>query len=395
MSDKLKGKHICFIATHLFLGGFTSSMISMIHVLQKCGSDVSVLLLRPDKNELDISVLNGVKIIKLPDSNHVSIQSYLHGILIQFRLHFLRKKEMAENESSATLVQYNCLRYALMQLPEIDLSGFDTVISWEELTCNYYLSYKVKASNKIGYVHPDYLKSCFNKNIDIKAFRYLDYVNSVSENTLNTMLQVFPSIVGKMRYVQNVMDISLIRDKAMEFRPFLHQKMITIVTVCRLDIYHKGLDRVAHIAKKLKDNGCKFVWTIVGEGEGRLFLENYIRDNGLEMELILEGAKQNPYPYILNADIFVLLSNYEGRPIVIDEAMILGTPVLVTNYESALEQVGDDFGIVVKNDENSAFEVLLDLLKNTQKLRNLKDKMKDINCSKFTNIDVLADEIRS
>ena len=54
------------------------------------------------------------------------------------------------------------------------------------------------------------------------------------------------------------------------------------------------------------------------------------------------GVKENPYPYIKKADIYVQPSRYEGKSIAIDEAKILKKPIVVTNFSTAKDQIENE-----------------------------------------------------
>jgi glycosyltransferase involved in cell wall biosynthesis len=58
----------------------------------------------------------------------------------------------------------------------------------------------------------------------------------------------------------------------------------------------------------------------------------------------LLGFKENPYPYLKNADYLVSTSNAEGFPNGIAEAMCLGKPVIATNCQSGPAEIltGED-----------------------------------------------------
>ena len=57
-------------------------------------------------------------------------------------------------------------------------------------------------------------------------------------------------------------------------------------------------------------------------------LEKMIEENDLQEIFILLGMKENPYPYIREADIYVQPSRFEGKSIAIDEAKILQKPIV-------------------------------------------------------------------
>ena len=320
---------ICIIATRLFTGGFTTSMINMIDELEKHDIDVDLLFLEPEKNEIECNF----NVVDINTYNRLKkdIISKIQSYLIRYKLHNIDKK-LKDDTLAVKRVQYAIIYRVLTYMPKIDLTGYDSVISWEELTCNYFLAYNVKAKKKIGYVHPDYVLSKFSKEVDEPVFKKLDKIVSVSNGTLETIKRVFPKMEEKMIYIPNVNNVEKIRAKANENIETFEKSAFDIVTVCRLSIYHKGLDRLLRIAKRLEEDKIEYNWYIVGEGDGRKEMEEYIAANDIQ-NVHLVGNRENPYPYMKKADLFALQSNYEGRPVVVDEAIIIGTPVLVTNFE--------------------------------------------------------------
>ena len=112
-----------------------------------------------------------------------------------------------------------------------------------------------------------------------------------------------------------------------------------LVTVCRLSIHTKGLDRTILATKRLKEQGYNFKWIIIDDGEDRELLEEMIEKESLKDRIFLIGQKKNPYPYMKQCDVFVMASRREGKPMAVTEAQILGLPIIVTNYSSAKEQV--------------------------------------------------------
>jgi len=88
---------------------------------------------------------------------------------------------------------------------------------------------------------------------------------------------------------------------------------------------------------------------ILGEGRRRNRLERLIKNLGLSESVQLPGFVPNPYPFLANADIFVLSSLWEGSPNALVEALALGTPVVSTDCESGPREIlkGGRFGELV------------------------------------------------
>ena len=70
---------------------------------------------------------------------------------------------------------------------------------------------------------------------------------------------------------------------------------------------------------------------ILGDGEQRGQIGRLARELGIEDDVSLPGTVTNPYPYMANADVFVLSSLYEGCPNVLIEAMACACPVVATD----------------------------------------------------------------
>lgn len=98
---------------------------------------------------------------------------------------------------------------------------------------------------------------------------------------------------------------------------------------------------------------------IAGEGPLRSQLEDEIVNLGLTESVKLVGHTKNPYKLMNFADVFVLSSDYEGQPMVLLEALVLGIPVITTSFGSVRGALPKDVGkIVPANVESLAMAML-------------------------------------
>jgi N-acetylgalactosamine-N,N'-diacetylbacillosaminyl-diphospho-undecaprenol 4-alpha-N-acetylgalactosaminyltransferase len=78
---------------------------------------------------------------------------------------------------------------------------------------------------------------------------------------------------------------------------------------------------------------------ILGQGPEMPDLKALAKELGVESRVHLLGFRENPYPYLVNADYLVSSSNAEGFPNGIAEAMCLGKPVIATNCQSGPAEI--------------------------------------------------------
>jgi CDP-glycerol glycerophosphotransferase (TagB/SpsB family)/glycosyltransferase involved in cell wall biosynthesis len=86
---------------------------------------------------------------------------------------------------------------------------------------------------------------------------------------------------------------------------------------------------------------------IVGHGPLFAELEQLIAELGLDGVVWLVGHQTNPYALMAVADCFVLSSNYEGQPMVLLEALIVGLPVVTVDFRSAHDALPDGAAAIV------------------------------------------------
>lgn len=103
-----------------------------------------------------------------------------------------------------------------------------------------------------------------------------------------------------------------------------------IITIGRLEKQknHKLLiDSYINIHNKIKNDKL----LIYGDGSLKKELEEYIKEKGMEKDILLLGTISDVWEKLAKAKLFVLSSNYEGMPNALMEAMAVGVPVISTD----------------------------------------------------------------
>lgn len=123
---------------------------------------------------------------------------------------------------------------------------------------------------------------------------------------------------------------------AAEDAPLRLPKQRFILGIGRLE-RQKRWDRLILAMRHLRATDAKLV--ILGEGSLRRDLERLIVRQGLSDRVALPGHRLDPRPAIRRAAAVALVSDYEGVPGVLNEALALGAPVVATDSSVAIREI--------------------------------------------------------
>ncbi len=155
--------------------------------------------------------------------------------------------------------------------------------------------------------------------------------------------------------------------------PFKKKNRKIIISIGRLDDNKNQLmllKAINSIKEKLSLN-----IVMIGEGKNKKSLENYAKKIGFKDNLYILNFKKNPYPYLLNSDLKVLTSNFEGLPNVLIEAMALNVPIISTNSPTGPREIllnGRAGFLIKRNDHKSLSDKIKLFLENPEIFKKKK-----------------------
>lgn len=193
----------------------------------------------------------------------------------------------------------------------------------------------------------------------------IDCYICVSRIARESLVALVPEAAARAFVVHNILDSERMRSQGQgEGDPYpLPRKRTRVLTVCRLNDRAKGLLRMVRVHHALAARGYDFDWFVVGDGPDRERVAAAVRSSGLQERFHLVGGASNPFPYYRYADLVAMLSNYEGLCGAVNEAKVMGKPLLATEVSGIREQIEHGRnGWVVANDEASIIEGLALLL---------------------------------
>lgn len=272
------------------------------------------------------------------------------------------------------------LRQHIMQA--LGNEHFDATVSFLEgpalLAHSFLLD---RAPRNASWVHTDMYVNHWTRNFfkDITEegdiYRKMDETVYVSENALVAHKKLFGDI-GKTRVLFNIIDPDNICRLATEKAPVSKKHSLTICNVGRL-YSPKKQDRLIEAVRLLvNDYGIDAEAWIVGNGEDKEKLMEKTHAAALEDRITFCGFHNNPYPFINEADIFVLTSETEGFSLVVAEALCLGKPVISTAVTGPTELLADDSGVLTGQSPKEIAAAIACLATNPDKMAYYADRAK-------------------
>ena len=346
-------KNVLFVMSSLRHGGAERSLINLLQVFDYDKYEVDLLLFQKEGGFLELvppqvhMIEGGVELSCLYATKRKEQLSIKHPILSaeHFLFTFISRKRTASLEGSR---QYRWVNYYQKRIPPLK-KRYDIAISYLQVEQLYYLVDKVTAGRKLAWIHTDYSKVNTDREIDLAYLSRVDGVVSISDECVNILKELFPPIADKCYMLPNISSSKVIWELSAAFYPEEYSKdgVLTLISIGRI-AKQKHFDLAIQTAAELKKRGVKFRWYVLGDGSLRNELEQMIVKLDVKDCFAFIGLRSNPYPYIRYADILVQTSLYEGKSVVLDEAKILCTPIVSTNYATVRDQVSDHEGIVVE-----------------------------------------------
>lgn len=391
---------LIIVYTEMIVGGATTSLLGLLNALPREKYDISLLLYEnggPRQGEIPsgVRVLPQAKVHQSHGVGNLARKALSPRYMAQrLRARFYQRK--IGNPLVATqILSRQGARYSRR------LNGeYDVCVSYLEFWPLNYGAFHVRAKRKLAWIHVDYGVSGMLPALDAKAFSRVDRIVLVSEECLTHFRTLCPAYADKAIYLPNLLSRKMVLAAATAETvslPFKRQDGdLTLGTVCRVSFRHKGLDRGVEAFSMLKARHRlgNLRWLIVGDGEDMPRLTEMIRRAGLEDHIFPIGAKLRPLPYLLACDAFLLPSRFEGKPMAVTEAMLLGVPPIVTDYASAAEQIEDGVdGLILPNTDSAVGEGLLRVLDDTTLLGRLRENLRGRSYEQTNDVRRILDAI--
>lgn len=354
-------KKILIIYPEMIIGGTTTSLLSLLGALDRNKYEV----------DLQMQYAPGIFANLIPSYVHILplAMPLPHGFYKWIKafslksLYYYLKSKWRGGASASQYMENDIVKFCRKNPKE-----YDVAISFMERWSLYYLVKKTCAKKKIAWIHVDYGAAKMFIDIDMPFFKKVDKIVLVSEKCLQNFKSIAPEIVNKSLMIENLLSSEVVKQRAGLSVPRNVAKLfeevegkVKMVSVCRISFPHKGLDRGVKALARLKKQGKieNLIWFIIGDGPDLNNLKAMVDKFGLNNYVRILGAYNNPLNIEAKCDIFFLPSRYEGKPMAVTEAQMLGLVPIVTNYASASEQVRNFYdGLIMDNSDDGIYDGL-------------------------------------
>ena len=382
-------KKLLFIINTLGFGGAERAMLNLFGELDAEEYEISLFVLTGqgelsrelpenvrllNKNYKDVSVLT-------KEGRRLLMFSVLKagigkGLFIR-RAPYLIKNFLNMRKKGKILPDKLFWRLLADGAPKIE-EEYDLAVAYLEGGATYYTAEYVKARKKAAFVHIDYEKAGYSRELDLNCYEKFDRIFTVSDEVREHFLKVYPEYGDKTSVFNNLLNrkriIAMAEDGEVFDDGFEGVRLLTVGRLTRQKRYDIAIEAMRLLKEK---SDLPIRWYVLGEGELRRELEQQIKSAGLENDFILMGVKKNPYPYYKGCDVYVHATEYEGKSIAVQEAQTLGKPILVTDCSGNREQIKNGVdGRLCKLDPETISEELLDMIRSPEKCKNYSEKAK-------------------
>lgn len=357
-------KHkILFVTESLAAGGAEKVLSVLVRNLDKKRFDVSVCSL-VDVGIYRDEIRKAARLYSLlPDSETQT--TFFDRYIYKFRYKSL----------------YNLLPASVIA-QKMAVDKYDTVIAFMEGFSTKIVSrWPDKHTRKLAWIHTDLRANPWTLKKQVfgslkeerSVFEKFDQIIAVSHTVLKSFVDLYrPSVSTTVLY--NPIEVNRICELSKESF-YLNPKgdKLRFVSVGRLE-EQKGYDRLIEVVHRIPTPLHRFEVLIVGDGSERERLTRMIEKYQLGDCVKLVGFHKNPYPYILQSDLFICSSRAEGYSTVVNESLILGIPVLATECSGMRELFTDEKeGRIVENSEAGLLEAFTSILEHPDVLGIYKE----------------------
>ena len=329
-------KKIIFVTQALWIGGIETALVNLLNRIDHDRHEVTVLTLRREREMAS----------RLPEHCRLIVADRHEAVSFEKPYRFARLFHLTEPATNPSLLHRALMwltpavkwvenrlyiRYIRENLPR---EHYDACVIYSDVAAETAVR-AVQADKYVMFYHHGAMRRVYHDDI---GYRKSSAVVAVSQIQAGKLKAFRPKYADKIRVIHNLTDVDGIREKGTaDVGAAFETDRFHIVSCGRVS-QEKGMDLAVQACARLVNAGHTNIrWWIVGGGPAEAEVRAEIARLGMQEYVSMVGMQKNPYPYIQAADLYVQPSRFEGYPLSILEALILGKAIVSTDNGGAGE----------------------------------------------------------
>ena len=271
------------------------------------------------KKDTPLEFKSHIKVIKLKSKRTLFAYSELKRILVKYNQEKFDKKLLVSNQNYSNVLIYFLLRnFKNIKSVLIERNHLDELYFYTSLN--------------------DYVKKFIIKIMMKFTYRYSNKIIGNSKKLSSDLAKFVNKSVETIYSPTNFKELSKM-SKAYKPKRILYDKSkIRILSASRFT-KRKDLITLLNAFNIIHSKYQNVELLLIGHGPEFQEIKKYIDRHNLKKKVFLISHKDNPYPYFLISNLYVMPSLYEGCPNSIIEATALNLPVLSSNCNSGPKEI--------------------------------------------------------
>lgn len=368
-------KKIIFVTQALWIGGIETALVNLLNRIDHDRYEVTVLTVRREREMAS----------RLPEHCRLIVADRHEAVSVEKPYRFARLFHLTEPATNPSRLHRALMwltpavkwvenrlyiRYIRENLPR---ERYDACVIYSDVEAETAVR-AVQADKFVMFYHHGAMRRVYHDDI---GYRKSSAVVAVSQIQAGKLKAFRPEYADKIRVIHNLTDVDGIRKKGnADVGAVFEQDRFHIVSCGRVS-QEKGMDLAVQACARLVNAGHTNIrWWIVGGGPAEAEVRAEIARLGMQEYVSMVGMQKNPYPYIQAADLYVQPSRFEGYPLSILEALILGKAIVSTDNGGAGEILEDGVtGVLCPISAEGIAEAVGQLLESPDRLNALRENV--------------------
>jgi len=297
-------------------GGATNKIVQLLNKIDYKRFEIVYIYLKKNSK---LKLNRNIKTIKLKSQRTLLSLFEIRKILSTFERRNFKKKFLISNQNYSNVLVYFLLK---------NFKNYKSILLERNHLDELYYYETIK----------DFLKKTVIKTLMKLTYRH-SYKIIGNSKDLSKDLSKF--VNKKVHTIYSPTNFKQIIQMSKDYKPkdVLYEKSkIKLLSVSRFT-KRKDLITLLKAFKVINEKYQNIELILIGYGSELSNIREYIEKNNLKSKVFLILYKDNPYPYFLISDLYIMPSLYEGCPNSIIEATALNLPVISSNCNSGPNEI--------------------------------------------------------